>query len=313
MTLSRILLKKLLRALLTLWLVVTFAFVVLRLSGDPALAVLSDQAMPESVRAFHAAWGLDLPIYEQYGKYLTAMLTGDFGQSYASRTPVVDLIAEKAPMTLLLMGLSFVLMLAVGIPAGVLAAVHRNSAIDRLVMGVVVLAHGLPSYVIGILLILVFTIQLKLLPSSGAGSALNIIMPVLTIGASGAAVIARFCRSSMLEVLHKPYITAAVAKGISPTRVLWAHAFPNAAIPLITIIGFIVGGLIGGAAVTEIIFAWPGLGRLLVNSVQNRDLAVVQALLLLIAASMVVSNLLVDLLYGWLDPRTRHGSMWSDQ
>jgi peptide/nickel transport system permease protein len=311
--LLRALRKKLARAILTLWLVVTFAFVVLRLSGDPALAVLSDQAMPESVLAFHKQWGLDLPLHQQYINYLRAMLTGDFGVSYASRSPVIDLIAERAPMTLLLMGLSLLLMLAIGIPAGVLAAVRRNSFVDRLVMGLVVLAHGLPSYVTGILLILIFTIQLRLLPGSGAGSPLSLIMPVITIGASGAAVIARFCRSSMLEVLNKPFITAAIAKGIPARRVQWRHAFPNAAIPLITIIGFIVGGLIGGAAITETIFAWPGLGRLLVASVQNRDLAVVQALLLLIAASMVIANLTVDLLYGWLDPRTRHGSPRGDQ
>ncbi|QIE57927.1 ABC transporter permease [Pikeienuella piscinae] len=304
----RALLKKIARSILTLWLVVTFAFVVLRLSGDPALAVLSDQAMPESVLAFREAWGLDLPIHQQYLAYLKAVLTGDFGVSYASRSPVTGLIAERAPMTLLLMGLSLLLMLAIGIPAGVLAAVRRNSFIDRLVMGLVVLAHGLPSYVTGILLILVFTVQLRLLPGSGAETPLSLIMPVITIGASGAAVIARYCRSSMLEVLNRPFITAAVAKGVSPRRVLWRHAFPNAAIPLITIIGFIVGGLIGGAAITETIFGWPGLGRLLVASVQSRDLAVVQALLLLIAACMVVANLTVDLLYGWLDPRTRHGS-----
>lgn len=295
------------RAALTIVFVVTFAFVVLRLSGDPALLIMSVDAPPEAIEAFRKSWGLDRPIWEQYLAYTVNALSGDFGNSMRDGRPAIDLVLERVPMTLAITIPAFMIKLLVGIPAGIFAALHRNSLIDRMTMMVSVAGFTVPSFVLALLLVLVFAVQLGWLPSSGSESWMHAILPIITLGAAGAAVLARFTRSAMLEVLGQPYIRTASAKGVPWGRVISDHALPNAAIPTVTIVGFMVGSLIAGAVVVESVFAWPGVGRLLVAAVANRDLAVVQAILLAIAISMVAANLAVDIAYGWLDPRLRRG------
>lgn len=296
-------LQKLLRALLTVLLIVSTVFIVLRLSGDPAIYVLGLDADPRALDAFRQQWGLDQPLWQQYVQFLGNCLQGDFGYSYFEERDAMVAVLERLPATVLLMGVTGICTLLIGIPAGIWAALHRNSWIDRLTMLLSVAGFSLPNFVFGILLILLFSVTWQILPTGGSGSWQHLVMPVLTMTLAEAAVLARFTRSAMLEALSQPYMRTARAKGLRWNRAVIRHALPNAAIPLITVVGFFVGTLVAGGVVTESVFAWPGLGRLLVSSVANRDLAVVQIIVMLIACSMVLTNLLVDLLYGWLDPR----------
>jgi peptide/nickel transport system permease protein len=297
--------SRLLRAILTILFVMTFAFAVLRLSGDPALLILSVDAPPEAIAAFRKEWGLDQPIWDQYLGYIGHALTGDFGRSMRDGRAAIDLVMERVPATLAITLPALALKIGLGIPAGIHAALHRNSRADRITMMLSVAGFTMPSFVLALVLVLVFAVQLGWLPASGSGSLAHAILPIITLGTAGAAVMARFTRSAMLEVLGQPYVRAASAKGVSWRRVITHHALPNAAIPTVTVVGFMIGSLVAGAVIVESVFSWPGIGRLLVSAVANRDLAVVQALLMVIAVWMVLANLAVDLAYGWLDPRMR--------
>ena len=296
---------RLLRAAVTIVMVVTFSFIVLRLSGDPAQIILGGDAPPEAVDAFRVAWGLDRPVWAQFFSYFGAILSGDLGRSMRDGREAIVLVAERIPATLALTLPALAIKLGIGIPAGMLAALHRDTWIDRAVMMVAVAGFTIPSFVLGLVLVLVFAVTLGWLPSGGQESWRHAILPVITLGIGGAAVLARFTRSAMLEVLGQPYIRTASAKGVPWRAVIANHALPNAAIPTVTIIGFMMGTLIAGAVVVESVFSWPGVGRLLVTAVANRDLAVVQCVLLLVAATMITANLVVDLLYGLLDPWSR--------
>ncbi len=209
------------------------------------------------------------------------------------------------PATLQLTLPALILKLMIGIPAGVYAALHRQSFADRGVITLAIIGFTVPSFVMGLVLVLIFSVLLGVLPSGGQDTWMHGILPTITMSIGGIGILARFSRSAMIEVLGQPYIRTASAKGLKWRDVIWSHALPNAAVPIVTIVGFMVGSLIAGAVVVESIFSWPGIGRLLIVSVSNRDLAVVQCILLIIAAAMVMSNLVVDLLYGWLDPRLR--------
>ena len=293
------------RAVLTILIVVTFAFVVLRASGDPAMLILSVDAPAAAIEAFRKSWGLDRPIWVQYLEFLRHLAVGDLGQSMRDGRPAASLVAERIPATLMLAVPALLIKVGLGVPAGVFAALKRGSWIDKTVMAAAVAGFTVPSFVLGLVLVLVFAVQLHWLPSGGVDSALSPILPVVTLGVGGAAILARFTRSAMIEVLDQPYIRAASAKGVPWRQVVRRHALPNAAIPTVTIVGFMVGSLLAGAVVVESVFSWPGVGRLLVVAVSNRDLAVVQAILVLVAATMVCANLAVDLVYGLLDPRLR--------
>jgi peptide/nickel transport system permease protein len=299
----RFLALRLARAVLTIALVVTFAFVVLRLSGDPALTIMSPDAPPEALAAFRRAWGLDAPIWLQYLHYFGAIAQGELGQSMRDGRPALQLVLERLPATLMLTLPALALKIGLGVPAGIHAALHRNSLTDRLVMAGAVAGFTVPSFVLGLVLVLVFAVQLGWLPAGGDDSWQSAVLPVITLGLGGAGILARFTRSAMLEVLGQPYIRTASAKGVPWRAVVRHHALPNAAIPTVTVVGFMVGSLIAGAVVVESVFSWPGVGRLLVIAVANRDLAVVQCILLLVSATMVTANFTVDLLYGVLDPR----------
>lgn len=301
----RFALLRLARAGLTMLIVVTIAFVILRSSGDPAAVILGPDAPPDAVALFRHAWGLDRPLYVQFVRYLAALVQGDFGRSMRDGVAVLPMVLGRVPATLAIMLPALFLGVCLGVPAGMFAALRRDTVVDRLVMTLAVAGFTVPSFVLALVLVLVFAVQLGWLPSSGNDSLASGILPVLTLGLGSAGVLARFSRSAMVEVLGQPYIRTASAKGRSWGGVVRRHAAPNAAVPVVTMIGFLVGGLLAGAVVTESVFGWPGLGRLMVISVAGRDLAVVQCILILVSAAMIVSNLTVDLLYGVLDPRLR--------
>jgi peptide/nickel transport system permease protein len=278
---------------------------VLRMSGDPAEVMLGPDVPQNVIEAFRKSWGLDQPLWIQYLAYLKSIFTGDFGVSMRDKAPALQLVLERVPATLQLTVPALILKLLIGIPAGVYAALHRQSFADRGVILLAILGFTIPSFVMGLLLVLIFSVTLGVLPSGGQETWVHGILPTLTMSVGGVGILARFSRSAMIEVMGQPYIRTASAKGLKWRDVVWGHALPNAAVPIVTIVGFMVGSLIAGAVVVESIFSWPGIGRLLIVSVSNRDLAVVQCILLIVAATMVVSNLAVDLLYGWLDPRLR--------
>ncbi|MGX5831988.1 ABC transporter permease [Mesorhizobium sp. 43Arga] len=296
---------KILRAALSIVVVVTLTFLVLRASGDPALQILGPSARAPDLEAFRQRWGLDQPLYVQYVRYLWAALHGDFGNSMLGGKPAIDLVLERMPLTLTLMLPALALNVLIGIPIGAYAAMHRDSWIDRSVMMLTVLGFTVPSFVLGLIFILIFSVTLGLFPSGGAHKWQSAVLPVLTLGVGGAAIIARFTRSAMIEVLSQLYVVAASAKGVTWRQVIHYHAFPNALIPVLTLLGLMLGGQVAGAVLVENVFGWPGIGQLLVVSVGNRDLAVVQVILFLVALTMTSANLMMDLLYGVIDPRLR--------
>lgn len=297
--------SRILRALVTIVLIVTLAFLILRMTGDPSIIILGPDAPVEAYEAFRRNWGLDQPLIIQYFKYFGAILEGDLGRSMRDGRSALEVVMERVPLTLILTLPALAFNLILGLSAGIFAALNRNTWIDRAIMTVSVIGFTVPSFVMGLVLALFFAVRWKMLPSGGSDTWAHAILPVVTMGMIGAAVIARFTRSAMLEVLGQPYIRTASAKGLSWPAVVIKHALPNAAIPTLTIIGFMVGSLVAGAVVVESIFSWPGVGRLLVGAVANRDLAVVQTILLFIGFTMVAANLIVDLAYGWVDPRLR--------
>ncbi|MBS7696112.1 MULTISPECIES: ABC transporter permease [unclassified Chelatococcus] len=296
---------KIVRAIITLWAVMTFAFVFMRLTGDPARELLPDNATEEVIALFRARWRLDQTLWTQYVVYLNNLMHGDFGQSLANGREALTVVLERLPATLTLTGTAFALVLAIGIPGGIIAALNRGRPLDQVMMLFCSLGYSLPNFVLGVTLIFFLAVGLRLLPSSGSATPAHLVMPVITLGFSGAAVIARFTRSAVLEVLEQPYVRAAIAAGETRRQAILNHVLPNAAIPIVTIIGFSLGGLVGGSIIVEQVFGWPGVGRLLVDVVGMRDLAVVQALVMLFATTMTLANLSVDLAYGFLNPKIR--------
>jgi len=281
------------------------AIIVLRMSGDPVRTMMPDDVSPELVEYYRQLWGLDRPMWEQYLRYVGSVLRGDFGVSFQDNRGVASLILERLPATLQLGIPSYVLAVILGTALGMIGALKRNTPMDRGVMGLAVFGYAMPNFFLGILLILGFSVWLRILPSSGNSTAAHMVLPMITLATTHAASIARFARSAMLEILNEPYMRTARAKGLPAVVRNLRHALPNALIPIVTIMGLKFGHLVAGAIVIETVFAWPGIGRLLVQSVDLRDLAVVQALVLMMAASMVAANLAVDVLYGVIDPRVR--------
>jgi peptide/nickel transport system permease protein len=285
--------------------VVTLAFAALRLSGDPAATMLPGDASVEELVALRHQLGLDGPLWLQYVQFLGGALTGDFGTSFRHQQPALPLVLERLPATLELAGAALALAVALALPLGILAAVYRGRLLDVLAMAFAVVGQATPYFWMGIMLILVVSVELGWLPTSGRGGLERLILPAVTLGTHFAASLARLTRTSMLEVLGQQFVTTARAKGLSERSVVLAHALKNAAVPVVTLIGLQFGTLLGGAVVTETIFAWPGVGRLAVQSVFVRDYPVVQAGVFVLALTFVAINLLVDLLYGVLDPRIR--------
>ena len=300
-------LKRFLSGVITMWLVVTVVFVVLRINGDPAAAMLPDEATAEEIAAFNRQHGLDKPLPVQYSLYFANIIRGEFGRSLGENRPVTELIAARIGYTAQL-GLAAILVaLLIGIPAGILAALYHNSLWDRLLMAGAFFGQSAPAFFVGIVLILIFSLNLRLLPSSGKGTWQHLILPAFTLSTGLLASMARMTRSSMLEVIRQDYVRTARAKGLSSRGVVLRHCLRNAAIPVLTLFGFSVGVLIGGPAITETVFAWPGIGRFAVRSIAIRDYPLIQYIVLLVAASVVTVNFMVDVLYGILDPRIRTG------
>lgn len=300
-----VLLRRLLRALLTIFIVVLAAFLALRTTSDPAIVILGPDAPPEAIAAFHKAWGLDRPLWVQFGSYMGDLLQGRFGKSMLDGQDALTKVLDRVAVTLQIMLPALILGVITGVGAGIVAALHRGKPLDRIFMLGAVSGFAVPGFVFGLVLVLIFAVNLQWLPSGGNDSWQAMVMPIVTLATGWAAILARFTRSAMIEVLDQPYIRTGSAKGLIWREVVMRHAMPNAAIPVVTMIGFMVGGLLAGAVVTESVFSWPGLGQLIVSSVSSRDVAVVQCVLVLVATTMVVSNMIVDLLYGWLDPRMR--------
>ena len=298
-------LVKTLRAFITTFLLVVFVFFVLRITGDPAQAMLPDDATEEDYIEFRELWGLDKPLMEQFYVYCKNFIHGDFGQSYKDGRDVFEIISQRLPKSVWLMGMSIIFSIVVGLPLGIYAALHRNSFGDRFIMGTAVFGFSMPNFFLGIMFILIFSMKLHWLPSAGSDTWLHLLMPMITIGMTRMGSYARYTRSAMLNVLSKPYIITAKAKGANRNRMVYLHALPNAAIPIVTVIGTSIGHMVGGSVVIENVFAWPGIGRLLVSSVAVRDLPVVQAIVIIMGLAMVLANLLVDFTYGLLDPRIR--------
>ncbi len=285
--------------------VVTLVFVALRLSGDPAASMLPGDASVDELRDLRHALGLDRSVPVQYVAFLRDAVRGDFGESIRHQQPAFGLVLERLPATLELAFAALLLAVVVALPLGIVAALYRGRVVDVVAMGFAVVGQATPYFWMGIMLILVVSVELAWLPTSGRGDWRHLILPAVTLGTHFAAAIARLTRTAMLEVLGQKFVTTARAKGLGERRVVLAHALKNAAVPVVTLVGLQFGTLLGGAVVTETIFAWPGVGRLAVQSIFVRDYPVVQAGVLVLALVFVALNLLVDLLYGALDPRIR--------
>jgi peptide/nickel transport system permease protein len=274
--------------------------------GDPAMVILGESAPPEAIEQLREEMGLDDPFLVQYGRYVFNVVTKlDFGRSYISRRPVFNEIIGQFPNTVKLAALAVSVAMLIGIPAGVIAATHQNKWIDNVTMFFSLLGVSMPIFWQGILLILVFSLTLQWLPSSGFNTWQQMILPSLTLGSGSAAIIARMTRSSMLEVYRQDYVRTARSKGLKERIVVTRHALKNALIPIVTVIGLQFGFLLGGAVLTESIFGIPGLGRLMVNSIRTKDMMIIQGGVLLIALTFSIINLFVDVLYAYLDPRIR--------
>jgi ABC-type dipeptide/oligopeptide/nickel transport system permease component len=297
--------RRLLQSLLVLLGVSFVVFIILHLTGDPALVLLSPDATVEDVERFREVMGFNDPVLLQYTRFLRGALAGDFGLSVRHGEPAFGLVLERLPATFELTGAALVIALGLAIPAGIASAVRRNSLLDYVATVAALGGQSMPTFWLGIMLILVFSVRFHLLPSSGRGTLEHLILPAITLGLFTTARIMRLTRSGMLEVLDQEYIRTARAKGVADSPVVWKHALKNAAIPIVTIVGIELGTLLGGAVITETIFAWPGVGRLSVQAIYNRDYPVVQAAVFLLASTFVLVNLVVDLAYTYLDPRVR--------
>lgn len=299
-------LRKLALTLVVLLGAATCAFVLVHaMPGDPAEALAGPQATREDVENLRRSMGLDRPLPVMYGKYISNLLRGDLGRSFRTNRPVSQEIAARWPATLELAVASLTIAVIIGVPAGVVAAVRRRSLVDTGSMLVALVGVSMPSFWLALVLIVVFSVKLRLFPFLGRDTMASYVLPSLTLGLGVAANIARLTRASMLEVLGQDYIRTARAKGLTERKVIYTHALRNAAIPIVTIIGLQLGTLLGGQVVTEMVFSWPGVGRLVVDALRTRDIVIVQGGILVLAFTFAIMNLVTDLTYTFLDPRIR--------
>jgi len=273
--------------------------------GDPAKVILGEQATPEQIAELRAEMGLDDPVLVQYGRYVFGLLQGDMDESYNSGLPCNVEIFARFPNTLRLTITAMSIAVILALPIGIVAAVKQNSVFDGVSMFVALIGLSMPVFWLGLLLILFFSLRLGWFPSSGAESWKSLVLPAVTLGFQQMASIARVTRSSMLEVIRSDYIRTARAKGVAESKVITKHALKNALIPTVTVIGLNFGGMLGGSVMTESVFAWPGIGRLMVQSINKRDIPMVLGCTIMFSVSASVVNLLVDVLYGFIDPRIK--------
>jgi peptide/nickel transport system permease protein len=309
---TQYIIRRILQAFLVMFGVTFLVFVVMFQAGDPVILMASPDASQEEIENLRRNLGLDRPWYIQYADFLGGAVRGDFGNSLRQGQPVFDLVMERIPATLQLAVSAFVFSVVISIPVGVISATKRNSIYDNVAMGFALLGQSLPVFFLGVMLIWIFGFVFGWLPSAGRGDPdvvsrlRHLILPAITLGTFSLAQNARLVRSSLLEVLGLDYVKTARAKGISEYHVIMRHALRNALIPVVTVIGIQFGALLGGAVITETVFAWPGIGRLLIQAINQQDFPLAVGAVTIIALIFVVLNLIVDLTYGFLDPRVRY-------
>jgi peptide/nickel transport system permease protein len=297
---------RLLSAVIVITGVAVLVFALIHLvPGDPVEVMLGEAARPADIAAMRAALGLDLPLAEQFSTYAADLLRGDLGTSLYSQRPVAEMLIERLPATLQLAGSGLVIACLTAFPLGIVAAVRRDTCWDHGAMSFAMLGVSIPSFWLGPLLILVFSLWLGWLPVSGRDGLASLVLPALTLGTALAAILSRMVRGSLLEVLNEDFMRTARAKGLAPRAVILHHGLRNALIPVITVLGLQLGALLGGAVITETVFSWPGIGLLTVEAIQRRDYPVLQGCVLLISVAYVLVNMLTDMVYAWVDPRVR--------
>ena len=303
----RFLVRRLLLTIPVLIGVATLVFSLIHLvPGDPVQAMLGESASPQDVAQLRSKLGLDRPLYEQYVSFAGGVVRGDLGVSLRTNQPVTRVIFERMPATMELAVAAMLVAIVFAIPLGIIAAVRKGTRVDHAATTLALLGISMPTFWLGPLLAIIFSVWLGWFPVSGRGTLANLVLPAITLGAPLAAILARMTRASVLEELRELYVLAARARGVSEARAVLAHAFRNSLIPIVTVIGLQFGAVLTGAVITETIFAWPGVGRLLVQSISARDYPAVQGCILLIALTYVSMNLIIDVLYGFLDPRIRY-------
>jgi ABC-type dipeptide/oligopeptide/nickel transport system permease component len=293
------------RATLTVMLVLVACFTAIRMAGSPAEVLYPDGAPPEQIEQLEMQWGLDRSLPEQFALYVAQLARGEFGVSIIERRPVTEVYGEKLGPSLRLAALALVIGILCGIPLGALAALRRGTPVARLAMSVAFMGYAVPHFIIAIVLILIFGYHLNWLPSTGAETASHYILPAVTLALPLVAAIARYMRSTMLDVMTQDFVRTATAKGVVPTRIVCLHVIRNALLPLITVLGLEIAGLINGSLIIETVFSWPGLGKVLTGSVTRRDFPVLQFGVIVYAVAVVAINITVDLLYAVADPRVR--------
>ncbi|WP_411346737.1 ABC transporter permease [Paenibacillus sp. WLX1005] len=298
--------RTLLQIIPVLLLVSLIVFILVRVTGDPVALMLPETATAEDRAALTQALGLDQPLYQQYIKFLGSALLGDFGTSFRYGQSALPLVLERLPASIELAAAAMVFAIVMSVPLGIWSAVKRNTFTDLIISGVSVIGKAMPNFWMGIMLILLFSVILGMLPVSGRGGLDHLILPAFTLGVGIGAQMTRLVRSSMLEILNQDYMVTAKSKGVNRFVRITRHALRNGMIPIVTIAGMQFTGLIGGTLITETVFAWPGLGQLLVTAVNTHDMAIVQAAVFVIAVIVIIGNLLTDIAYRLLDPRIKY-------
>ena len=298
-------LRRLSHSAIVIVLVLTVVFFLTRLTGDPVLFFVPMDTAPADLEEIRERMGFNDPLYVQYARFMADAAQGDFGESLRQPDPAANLVISRIPATLELGLTALVISIVLGVPLGIFSAIHRGSIADKISTLIAVLGLSVPAFWMGLLLMLLFAVYLGWLPTGGRGSLAQLIMPAVTLAAFSVARYARLARSTMLDVLGQDYVRTGRAKGMSENRVIWVHALKNASIPLITVTGLQAGHLLGGAVVVEQVFSWPGMGRLLVQSLLNRDFPVVMAAIVFVALIYTLLSLLTDLAYAWANPEVR--------
>lgn len=299
------LLKKLPQVIIVVLGVSIITFFIMNLSGDPAQLLLPPESTEEQIEMFKESLGYNDPLHIQYLRFLKGAIMGDFGESMVHRRPAFDVVMERLPATLQLAASSMIFALILAVPMGIIAAVKRNTPFDYASMGIALGMQSMPTFWLGIMLVMIFSVNLDLLPTSGRGTFAHLILPSISLGAFYLAMISRLMRSGLLEVLSEDYIRTARAKGVKENYIIIKHALKNSLIPLVTVLGMEFGKLLGGAVVTETVFEWPGVGKLAITAINQRDYPVVQAVVFVLAITFVLVNLFTDLAYSYIDPRVR--------
>lgn len=303
---KKYLIRRILQIIPVLFLVSLFVFALVYVAGDPVALMLPEDATPEEKEVLREALGLDKPFVVQYANFVGDLLQGNFGKSFRYGQEALPIVLERIPATLQLAFTSMVIATLIAVPMGIWSATKRNTFIDLVASGGSVLGKAMPNFWLGIMLILLLAVNYQIFPVSGRGTMLHLVLPSITLGTSVAAEMTRLIRSSMVETLSQDYVRTARSKGVRDSLVVYKHAFRNALVPVITITFLQMSSLVGGALITEVVFSWPGLGQLLVQSIYGKDMAVVQAAIFVVAFMIIIINLIADILYRVLDPRIQY-------